>query len=44
LGLNYGCLDKCFYDNIIMMLKEKNPFEEWYGDLSVLKDYLDLKR
>lgn len=44
LGLNFGHLEKQVYENTLAMLKEKNQLEEWYGDLSALKDYLDLKR
>lgn len=44
LGLNFGHLEKQVYENTLAMLKGKNQLEEWYGDLSALKDYLDLKR
>jgi hypothetical protein len=44
LGLNFGHLEKQVYENTRAMLKGNNRLEEWYGDLSALKDYMDLKR
>ncbi|MGI6587971.1 MAG: MazG-like family protein [Peptococcia bacterium] len=44
LGLNFGHLEKEIYHNTELLLEEKNSVEEWYGDISALKDYWDLKR
>ncbi|MGI6145022.1 MAG: hypothetical protein GX092_05215 [Clostridia bacterium] len=44
LGLNFGHLEKEVYNNTQLLLVEKNCVEEWYGDISALKDYWDLKR
>jgi len=44
LGLNYGQLELSVYDKTQALLKEGHPLEEWYGDLSSFKAYLDVKR
>ncbi|MCR4440609.1 MAG: MazG-like family protein [Peptococcaceae bacterium] len=44
LGLNYGQMELSVYDKTEALLKEGHPLEEWYGDLSSFKAYLDLKR
>lgn len=44
LGLNFGQLEKQVYHNTQLFLQEQNRVEEWYGDVSALKDYWDLKR
>jgi hypothetical protein len=44
LGLNFGHLERKIYNNIETILKEKNSLEICHGDVSGLKDYIDLKR
>ncbi|MDD2211745.1 MAG: MazG-like family protein [Clostridia bacterium] len=44
IGLNFGHLEKQVYHNTQLLLEEGNRMEEWYGDISALKDYWDLKR
>lgn len=44
LGLNFGHLEKQVYHNTQQILEGKNRLEEWYGDISALQDYWDLKR
>jgi len=44
LGLNFGHLEKEVYNNTELLLAGDHRLEEWYGDISSLKDYWDLKR
>ncbi|HHY05608.1 MAG TPA: hypothetical protein GX532_01330 [Clostridia bacterium] len=44
LGLNFGHLEKQIYQDTELFLEEENKVEEWYGDISALKDYWNLKR
>lgn len=44
MGLNFGRLDIQIYDRTKTLLKEGHNLEEWYGDISALKAYLEIKR
>lgn len=44
LGLNFGHLEKQIYAQTELLLAGKHKAEDWYGDLSALQEYWDLKR
>lgn len=44
LGIGFGKLEQSVRDKTELLLKEGHPLEEWYGDLSALKTYLEIKR
>jgi len=44
LGINFLRIDMRIEDKIKLGILEKHKIEEWYGDLSDLKQYLDRKR
>lgn len=44
LGVSYGRLELAIHNRMKELLKEKHPLEEWYGDLSSLKEYTEIKR
>lgn len=44
LGINFSRIDMRIEDKIKLGILEKHKIEEWYGDLSDLKQYLDRKR
>ncbi len=41
LGLNYGDIKSALRDNIKLNLIEEHKIERWYGDLSVLLEFID---
>lgn len=44
MGISFGQLELRVYDKTACFLREGHKLEEWYGDLSALKNYLNLKR
>ena len=44
LGLNFGQLELRVQEKTSALLEEGHPLEDWYKDLSSLKDYLEMKR
>lgn len=44
LGAFYGQVEQRIAEKINSLLAKSNPIEEWYGDLSSLKEYLEAKR
>lgn len=44
LGLSFGQLEQRVYEQTAALMKEGHHLEDWYGDLSSLKGYLDMKR
>jgi hypothetical protein len=44
LGVNFSRIDMKIEDKIKLGVLENHKIEEWYGDLSDLKDYLDRSR
>lgn len=44
MGISFGQLELQVYQKTVMYIEDGHPLEEWYGDLSAFKGYLDLKR
>jgi hypothetical protein len=44
LGLSYESIDMALKDNIKINLIEEHKIERWYGDLSLLLEYIDKKK
>lgn len=44
LGLTYENIDKALKDNIKINLIEEHKIERWYGDLSLLLEYLNQEK
>ena len=41
LGLNYESIESALRDNIKLNLIEEHKIERWYGDLSILLEFID---
>ncbi len=44
LGLSFGQIEQQVYYKVNTLLKEGNQLEDWHGDISLFKEYLDMKR
>lgn len=44
LGLNYGQIDMEINKQASELAEKGHQLEEWYGDISALKAYMDMKR
>ncbi|MFT9496518.1 MazG-like family protein [Anaerosolibacter sp.] len=44
LGINFATIDMRIEDKIRLGILEQHKVEDWYGDLSSLKQYLDRNR
>jgi len=44
LGLSYESINSALRDNIKVNLIEEHKIERWYGDLSLLLEYIDKKK
>ena len=43
LGLSFGQVEQQVYHKVNEMLMEGNPLEDWHGDITLFKEYLDMK-
>lgn len=44
LGLSYESINKALKDNIKINLIEEHKIERWYGDLSILLEYINQQK
>lgn len=44
LGLNFGQIDMEINKQICELAKKGHQLEDWYGDVTALKSYMDIKR
>ena len=44
LGLSFGQVEQQVYHKVKVMVEEGNTLEDWQGDITLFKEYLDMKK
>jgi len=44
LGFSFGQIEQQVYYKVKVMVNEGSPLEDWHSDITLLKEYLEMKR